>query len=256
MKHQDLESISDKGYCIIENFINDEWINAIRETLPKHFARHEAIRRENDNPIVSNGIAMNVLADDKIYIDFLRLFQDDIIPSLEEHYFKGPCILNSFSALNNLPNENVFHKKIHRDVRDYVSDTNILINILVMIDDFTIDNGGTLLLPYSHLRRDAPSDKYFDMNSVQMTGKAGDIIIWDSNIFHASGKNTSDNVRRGLPITLSQPYYKQLFDYPRNLGDLNEDLKMKSLLGYDSRVPTSLDEWYQPDDKILYKKIK
>ena len=29
---------------------------------------------------------------------------------------------------------------------------------------------------------------------------------------------------------------------------------LRQLLGYNARVPTSLDEWYQPPDKRLYKR--
>jgi ectoine hydroxylase-related dioxygenase (phytanoyl-CoA dioxygenase family) len=50
---------------------------------------------------------------------------------------------------------------------------------------------------------------------------------------------------------------KQLLDYPRAIGyDKMDDfsLELQQLLGYHSRVPASLDEWYQPEDKRFYKK--
>jgi ectoine hydroxylase-related dioxygenase (phytanoyl-CoA dioxygenase family) len=34
----------------------------------------------------------------------------------------------------------------------------------------------------------------------------------------------------------------------------NFSLELQQLLGYHSRVPASLDEWYQPEDKRFYKK--
>jgi hypothetical protein len=46
-------------------------------------------------------------------------------------------------------------------------------------------------------------------------------------------------------------------DYPRCLGyDIkNEFTKdMAQLLGYDSRVPANLKEWYQPFENRFYKK--
>ena len=125
-----------------------------------------------------------------------------------------------------------------------------------MVDDFTVENGGTLLLPYSHLIEEKPTRKFWEENCINMTGRAGDIILWNSNIFHASGINKTTQIRRGLPITFSLPYYKQLLDYPRALGydrkdEFNE--KIQQLLGYNSRVPSSLNEWYLPTDKITYK---
>jgi ectoine hydroxylase-related dioxygenase (phytanoyl-CoA dioxygenase family) len=35
-------------------------------------------------------------------------------------------------------------------------------------------------------------------------------------------------------------------DFPKNE-------KMRQLLGYNSRVPASHDEWYQPPEKRMYK---
>lgn len=247
------------GYCIFENAIDTLWINKINSVLPDIFAEHEAIRRKNNNPITSKGIAMNALVGNKIFFDFLEeLFRLNIIEWIEKNYFNGSCILNSFTALNNIPGEvKVFHKKIHRDIRGFSSNIPLMLNMLVMLDDFTIENGATLVLPGSHLYEVSPNDDYFRLNSNAVVGCAGDIVIWNSNLFHASGINTTKSIRRALPITFSLPYYKQLLDYPRAIGynkygSFNEN--MRKLLGYESRVPESISEWYAPSDKLLYKK--
>ena len=180
-----------------------------------------------------------------------------IIQWIEEEYFQNRCILNSFTALSNVPDEEkVFHKKVHRDIRGFSRDLPLMLNMLVMLDDFTIENGATLLLPKSHLKNETPSNEYFLKNAIHANGKAGDIIVWNSNLFHASGTNLTKNVRRGLPITFSLPYYKQLLDYPRAIGydrydGFNEEFRR--LLGYDARVPSSISEWYSPMDKLMYK---
>lgn len=118
-----------------------------------------------------------------------------------------------------------------------------------MVDAFTEDNGGTLILPYSHHKQSKPSQIFWDNNHVPLTGNPGDIVIWNSNVFHKSGTNTTSQDRKALPITLSLPYYKQLLDYPRALGyDRKEEFseKIQKLLGYDSIVPSSVEEWYRP----------
>jgi ectoine hydroxylase-related dioxygenase (phytanoyl-CoA dioxygenase family) len=50
---------------------------------------------------------------------------------------------------------------------------------------------------------------------------------------------------------------KQLLDYPRALGynRVGEfEPTIQQLLGYHSRVPANLDEWYQPFSERMYKK--
>lgn len=132
-----------------------------------------------------------------------------------------------------------------------------MINCLVMIDDFTTENGGTYLLPKSHLEERKPSDEEFYTNAIQATGKRGDILIFNANVWHSSAPNKTQQHRRAIPITISKSFMKQLLDYPRAFGyDKMDtyDVELQQLLGYHSRVPASLSEWYQPEDKRLYKK--
>ena len=126
-----------------------------------------------------------------------------------------------------------------------------------MVDDFTCENGGTFLLPKSHLNEEKPSNEYFYSNAIQVTGKSGDILIFDSNIWHSSAPNYTENDRLAIPFTLSKSHMKQLLDYPRAIGYDKIDsfsTELQKLLGYYSRVPSSMDEWYQPEEKRLYKK--
>ncbi|PYS70516.1 MAG: phytanoyl-CoA dioxygenase, partial [Acidobacteria bacterium] len=88
-------------------------------------------------------------------------------------------------------------------------------------------------------------------------GKSGSILLWDSNIWHAAGINRTEFPRRSLSILYSKPFMKQQFDYPRVVGYEELDAlpeKLKQIVGYNARVPATLDEWYQPPDKRFYKK--
>lgn len=251
MNKEQLEDLEIKGYTILRGWVGSEWLESIQDVLPHLFREHQTIRTNNQNGIDSKGVAMNVLASSDLFISFLdHMCTRGLISSLEEGYFKTSCILNSFTALNNIQEEEgVFHKKVHRDVKIYSGDTPMLLNMLVMVDAFTEDNGGTLILPYSHHKQSKPSQIFWDNNHVPLTGNPGDIVIWNSNVFHKSGTNTTSQDRKALPITLSLPYYKQLLDYPRALGyDRKEAFseKIQKLLGYDSIVPSSVEEWYRP----------
>lgn len=252
MKEQDLEDLRIKGYCILRDWVSVEWIQSIRAVLPLVFEKHNEIRIKNGNGIVSEGVALNALASEDLFIEFLEeMVVRGLINDLEKGYFRTECILNSFSALNNIASENkLFHKKVHRDTKIYSGDIPLMINLLVMLDDFTVENGATLLLPYSHLHREEPTSRFFKANSIHAVGSTGDIVIWNSNVFHASGVNTTDKVRRGLPITFTLPQHKQLLDYPKALGLAKAETvsdKVKHLLGYSSASPNSVSEWYRPD---------
>jgi ectoine hydroxylase-related dioxygenase (phytanoyl-CoA dioxygenase family) len=258
MDKKDIINLETKGYTILRNWVGSTWINKFKEILPELFWGHSELRKENNNGIISSGVAMNVLVSDDLFIEFLQEMLDrGLIKDLEENYFNRSCILNSFTALNNVPSESkLFHKKVHRDVSGYSGSIPILLNMLVMVHDFTIENGGTLILPKSHLKEEEPTEEFWNKNNISLIGKAGDLVIWNSNVYHASGINKTQNDRIAIPITLSLPYYKQLLDYPRAIGLERQsefNSKMQELLGYHSMMASSIKEWYEPTNAIRYR---
>ena len=258
MNKENIKSLNDKGFCVIQNKISDVWVNKIKDVLPGVFDVHYESQIKHNNENTVPGVALNVLLNHQIFVDFLDyLLEIGLVSDIKKNYFKSNFILNSFSALNNIPSRQNFSRLVHRDIRAYSGDVPIFLNMLIMLDDFTVDNGSTLVLPGYHKKNVTPSDEEFHKNSVKTLGKRGDIILFNGNLFHASGLNTTQKGRMALPITFTKSFYKQLMDYPRALGydRVDEFSKpIQQLLGYHSRVASNLDEWYQPDNKRFYKK--
>lgn len=258
MTTQESLKLKNEGYVILQNRIPEYWIEILSKSIDKSLLQHREIQLKNNNDIKTDGVALHVLLSDSVFLNFLKYLQEtQFIKELQDEFFHSKCILNSFSALDNLPNQANFSAIIHRDLRFYSGNFPIMINCLIMIDDFTIENGGTYLLPNSHLEERKPSDEEFFANAVQAVGKKGDILIFNSNVWHSSAPNKTQNSRRAVPITISKSFMKQLLDYPRAIGyeKMHEfDYEFQQLLGYHSRVPASLEEWYQPYDMRFYKK--
>jgi len=258
MTSQNSKELKEKGYTIIKNVVNKEWINILKPAMDKAFIKHRETQIKNNNDIHTEGVALHVLLSDPIFLNFLKHLQKTgFFTNLQTNFFNSKCILNSFSALNNLPNQPNFSAIVHRDLRFYSDNFPIMVNCLLMVDDFTIENGGTYLLPYSHLEQRKPDDEEFFNKAIQATGSEGDILLFNANVWHSSAPNKTQNNRRAIPITVSKSFMKQLLDYPRAIGydKMNDfDYEFQQLLGYHSRVPASLDEWYQPEDKRFYKK--
>lgn len=254
---QSLE-LKETGFTIIQNQIDEYWLNLLSIEIDKAFLEHRNIQLKNHNDINSNGVALHVLLSSPLFIDFLQTLLDNgFIQSLRDNFFHSKCILNSFSALNNLPNQPNFSAIVHRDLRFYSGNFPIMLNCLIMIDDFTIENGGTYLLPKSHLDEKKPTDDEFFNNAIQATGSRGDILIFNANVWHSSAPNKTQDGRRAIPFTISKSFMKQLLDYPRAIGYdkiHSFSYELQQLLGYHSRVPASLDEWYQPEENRFYKK--
>jgi ectoine hydroxylase-related dioxygenase (phytanoyl-CoA dioxygenase family) len=258
MRQENYSELKELGYTIIKNLIDDNWLNVLKKSIDDAFLEHKKTQLKNNNDIQTDGVALHVLLSNPIFIDFLEhLRQKNLFKFLQENFFGSNCIINSFSALDNLPNQPNFSAIVHRDLRFYSGEFPIMVNCLLMVDDFTVENGGTYLLPYSHLDKRKPSDEEFFKNSIQAIGKKGDMLIFNSNVWHSSAPNMTQDHRRAIPITVSKSFMKQLLDYPRAIGydKIDEfNLELQQLLGYHSRVPSSLDEWYQPEQNRFYKK--
>lgn len=254
MKAPMKQELEELGYYIYRDKVRDGWLTSLRASLDKAFGEHKRIQEQNNSEVTTGGVALHAVVTVPELVDFLgELKSLGILQDIEEHYFGSKFILNSFSALNNLPDQSNFSAEIHRDIRFYSGGLNLMLNCLVMLDDFTEANGATWLMPRSHLRSEKPGPEEFFAHAVQATGRAGDIVIWNSNVFHCAGKNSTDKARRALPIVFCKSSLKQLLDYPRALGAKEFSPEIRQLLGYDSRVPASLEEWYQPREKRFYK---
>jgi ectoine hydroxylase-related dioxygenase (phytanoyl-CoA dioxygenase family) len=258
MKTENIIELKKQGYTIIQNLVEESWLDLLKDALDKAFVEHRETQLNNHNDIKTNGVALHVLLSNPIFIDFLEYLQNKkFFEFLSESFFNSKCIINSFSGLDNLPNQPNFSSIVHRDLRFYSGNFPIMLNCLLMVDDFSIENGGTYLLPYSHLEERKPSDNEFFKNAIQTVGKKGDMLVFNANVWHSSAPNISQDHRRAIPITVSKSFMKQLLDYPRAIGyDRMNDfsIELQQLLGYHSRVPSSLEEWYQPENKRFYKK--
>jgi len=125
-----------------------------------------------------------------------------------------------------------------------------------MLDDFTPDNGATYLLTGSHKGGDKPDERYFYSHADRALGPAGSILIFNSNLWHSGGDNKTNRPRRSVTPMFCKPFMKQQFDYPRAVGYDKADQLLphtRQVLGYNARVPATLDEWYQPRERRMYR---
>lgn len=186
----------------------------------------------------------------------LELINPNPIHDFLEHYFDGRYILNTMGTSYVLPKKGIYTQNIHRDIRTFSGDIRLTVNVLIMLDDCTADNGATWMLEGSHKQDDKPDPDFFYEKAIRATGKAGDVLVFASNIWHAAGVNQSDKVRRIITPFFSKPLMKQSLDYPRAFGyDFEHRIpdQLKQILGYNALTPTTITEFYKPREKRFYK---
>ncbi|TXH64918.1 MAG: phytanoyl-CoA dioxygenase [Lysobacteraceae bacterium] len=100
------------------------------------------------------------------------------------------------------------HQGLHRDLSaQRPGDT---VNALAFFDNFGPENGATRIVPCSH--RPAPDAPPLDLNDearcVQLSGAAGDILVFDADLLHAGSLNPTGMRRRAILIGyFAEPCY-------------------------------------------------
>ena len=245
--------MKEKGWVLLEAIVPEDLVLRMIDDLQAAYLHCRKLQEKNGISLVTEYTVHHLIGQGHSFLEYLEA---QYIHHYLEHYFAGNYILNSFGgAINNNSSENYAHR-IHRDVRTFTHNFPLLLNTLFMLDDFTNDNGSTLVLSGSHHLEDKPDEDYFYSYAEKVLGPAGSILIFDSNIWHSAGKNETKRPRRSVTPMYSRPFIKQQFDYPRVMGNAWGDLQtesMRQLIGYNSRVPENLNEWYQPVEKRMYK---
>lgn len=249
-------SLLDKdGWFVWPDVVDSPLLNTLGVELGTALTVRGQIRRGNGVEGGNDGTLHHLLTDHPCFVDLLTRLEP--FDSLLSSYFNGKYILNSYGGVINRRDTIAYVHGIHRDIR-FSSDTKrFMLNILVMLDDFTLANGATHLLSGSQHLRDKPDADVFVQQSARATGKRGSILFFDSRIWHATGKSEVDAPRRALTLTFTSPFFKQQLDYPRLYGyEQAQALSpfLKQIIGFNSRVPSTLDEYYVPLDDRFYQR--
>ena len=145
---------------------------------------------------------------------------------------------------------------LHIDSRvPYVGSHTITMQFMFLLEDMYETNGCTFVVPGSH-----NSGKYTDRemrNKVHVTGKAGDMICWDSRIWHGANENNSGLTRWVIIATLGQWWIKPCFNIIESLPqEIYENLsnKQKALMGYCAIPPAN--EFQRVNKKQGYDFLK
>jgi ectoine hydroxylase-related dioxygenase (phytanoyl-CoA dioxygenase family) len=227
------------------------------------YAVQDAIRADIGEDRLQRAGELGVLRNPAGYDEaFLRFLELDPILKIVDGSLSDTAIVhlqNGFILPPTPPSNNgdaVFQQRFHRDFPRHLDGYVASINTLIAIDDFTAENGGTIVAPGTHQRAEQPSEAYLQAASQAVECAAGSAIVFDSTLWHAAGRNASDRDRLGINLQFTRSFIKQQIDYVRALGDdvVERQLpRTQQLLGWYTRVVTSLDDYYQPSERRLYR---
>lgn len=229
-----VDEVRDQGFAVVEGFLSLDRLEGLREALAPVFAltgNRKVDGGKRGWPGVQTVHIPNLYAKTRA-IDELSIHP--VLLKIVEGVL-GPAFQMSV-AVAMCPGPGCDKQGLHQDdslcpmPRPHAP---LVANTLIALDDFTLENGATMLVPESH-KWSRPVEP--DYEPARATLGAGDLLIWDGAVWHGGGANkTEDQVRRSINLNFNVSWLRQqenqYIGIPRKVvRQLPE--RLQRLLGY------------------------
>jgi ectoine hydroxylase-related dioxygenase (phytanoyl-CoA dioxygenase family) len=255
-----LKCLARNGFAVVEGVMDKDFLQWTREAM---YRVKEAIQKEVGREKLERAGEMGVLRlmmrFEPAFTRFLELpevlavVDSSVSPTAVMHLQNGFLLPSHPPGHTPQVFQNQFHMDFPRVLNGYMAS----VNCFFAVDAFTRVNGATLVVPGSHQKPEKPGPDDLLSKALPVECPEGSMIVFDSTLYHAAGANTSGKDRLSINHQFTRSYFKQQLDYVRALGDpmvLSQKPRTQQLLGWYTRVPTSLTEYYQPEGQRFYRK--
>lgn len=235
-----IKQLREEGYCILEQEYDKETVQKLLNLIKKTYEETKNMVTKTvpfinvDQPTVynlqnKNFYFLEALFQSKGIETILKNLLNDIwykqIPQNEPNY-----VLRGFGARSSN-----YAMPLHLDsLIPYISDYPYAIQTATILEDQNVSNGCTIVVPRSHL-----SGKYADQaaikDAIPLETKAGDVVLFDCRLWHATTANVSGKTRWSILATFQRWWLKQQFNITDNLPQENYERltdNQKSILGF------------------------
>ena len=239
------------GFSIFEDFITEETCDNLKKKVTMEIENYQ---ESGNNRIHLDRCHLHDLVCK--HIDVAKLLESDELDKLLSLLLGDTWIMYAFTSSSCPPKSTNYGGRVHVDSPRWINGYPTNIGVIWAIDNFTIDNGATKVLVASQHSEKMPTKKFFNENAQQVVCPKGSLIIFNSRVVHSSGNNNTDEWRHALTMNACRSYMKQRMDWVRFIPDtIAKDLNetAKRIIGYDTRLPSNLEEFFLPDEQRLYK---
>src|SRR5215216_5552757 len=210
-----LEGVRLIGYAVVENVLDEELLSQTRAEMyavQRHIlgdVGEERLKRAGEL-----GVLRLMLRYSSHFFRFLELpellavVDATVSPTAILHLQNG-FILPSFAA-GDTPG--VFQNKFHQDFPRVLNGYLASLNVMFAIDEFASNNGATLVVPGAHQRHEQPDETYMRDHATAVQCSAGSMVLFDSTLWHAAGRNASGRDRLAINHQFTRSFIKQQID--------------------------------------------
>jgi ectoine hydroxylase-related dioxygenase (phytanoyl-CoA dioxygenase family) len=210
----------EQGYCVMPGVLSARELDIARAALERVRAEDEAQGRAlRYGPNMSNQRIWVLLNRAEEFVN-LAMHPMALAIARELLGYEN-VLLSTISANITGPGGDHGIGWLHAD-QSFLPDTfpkRLMVNSAFFLDDYTEENGATVFLPGSHKSPVSPSGEMPEPSQLaHITGRAGDLALWDGFLHHTTGLNrTADQQRRGIIATYFPPFMRTQENWCRTL---------------------------------------
>lgn len=258
--------LEERGYCMLGKLLSDAQIAALRERIARQAAYEREIGADGRDDAQIENFNQYIYA----LINKGRIFQDllefDSVQHLIGYVLGEDYLLSANDAVMVAPGSR--EMPLHSDqwwlpaasspptshvrpgsVKRFDQSTSLdgapartpvlppaVCNVMWAITDFTAHNGATRIVPGSHLAGTSPDPAVpHRIATIAVEAKAGQAMIFDGRLWHATGANQTRESRCGVLTTFCGPQFRQMENYPLITRDeviARLSPRLKEILGF------------------------
>jgi ectoine hydroxylase-related dioxygenase (phytanoyl-CoA dioxygenase family) len=223
------------GYVIVEDVLSEAKLEEIRRDALPRFPHSSG--RNNFEGFATQRL-YGVVA--KTFV-CNELIEHPLVLALLDRIFEPNYLLSQLQIINILPGEK--RQPIHHDDAFYPwprPRRSLGTAAIWAIDDFTADNGATVMIPGSHRWDDRSPTEEEDANAIPCVMKRGSFVFLHGTLWHAGGANRTDRSRMCVAAQYCAPWCRtqenSFLAIPlERVRQCSEH--MKRLLGYSIHPP-------------------
>ncbi|SDI11831.1 phytanoyl-CoA dioxygenase family protein [Paraburkholderia phenazinium] len=225
------------GYAVLESGLSRDFLDTLKGDLDRVYSRQvqemggeDVLRRIHDTDIARCMLSYES--------NFLAVATTEPLMKLAARVLGSEFVLMQQNGIINKPDRENYQAKWHRDLphQHWTSSKPLAINALLCLDDFTLENGATFVLPGTHHVPEFPTDMFVSRFEKQIAAPAGSYLVLDAMLYHRGGTNSSANARRAVNHVIGLPFMAQQVDIPSALASTGmpepQDASIRKYLGY------------------------
>ena len=192
-----LADLDEHGFACVAGALNAAQVRSIKQQLHQAIKASEAdgvpTRNYVFDPDPNNQRVFHLFNFSEVFVELVQ--RADAL-AFVRHQLGDEFLISNFSA--NITEPGNASMQLHAD-QGYVLPPwpamPLACNVAWLLDDFTIENGGTCYVPGSHQLGHGPDpDQEYD--TVAIEAPAGSMLVMDGRLWHQTGRNRTENQTR------------------------------------------------------------